>query len=98
MRHNSYIIIHPEDNVATAIAEIPAGEEFSLEGEDHPRQLVIRDTIPYGHKFATVTIDRGSDVIKYGECIGRAVEDIDAGRHVHTHNVESLRGRGDLGG
>ena len=29
--------------------------------------------------------------------IGRATTEIGAGRHAHVQNIESLRGRGDLG-
>ncbi len=32
---------------------------------------------------------------KYGQVIGRATKDIEAGGHVHVHNLESTRGRGD---
>jgi hypothetical protein len=35
-------------------------------------------------------------VIKYGSSIGVASAPIAAGSHVHTHNVASTRGRGDL--
>ncbi|MCK4789806.1 MAG: hypothetical protein KAV87_39060, partial [Desulfobacteraceae bacterium] len=28
--------------------------------------------------------------------IGKASQDIQVGHHVHVHNVESFRGRGDL--
>jgi hypothetical protein len=35
-------------------------------------------------------------VIKYGSPIGSASQAIAAGAHVHTHNVASTRGRGDL--
>jgi altronate dehydratase small subunit len=41
-------------------------------------------------------ISKGQDVLKYGEVIGQATQDISEGKHVHVHNVESLRGRGDL--
>jgi hypothetical protein len=34
--------------------------------------------------------------VKYGSPIGHASSDIAAGAHVHTHNVASDRGRGDL--
>jgi altronate dehydratase small subunit len=34
-------------------------------------------------------------VIKYGETIGLATSDISPGEHVHVHNVEGQRGRGD---
>jgi hypothetical protein len=36
-------------------------------------------------------------VIKYGSPIGLATAEIPAGAHVHTHNLASTRGRGDLG-
>ena len=35
-------------------------------------------------------------MIKYGSPIGTASAVIAAGAHVHTHNVASSRGRGDL--
>jgi altronate dehydratase small subunit len=33
--------------------------------------------------------------MKYGLSIGTASQNIKAGDHVHVHNVESNRGRGD---
>ncbi|MBO4323544.1 MAG: UxaA family hydrolase, partial [Clostridia bacterium] len=45
--------------------------------------------IPAGHKFALKDIKKGECVIKYGEIIGRAKEDIKKGDWVHTHNVKS---------
>ncbi|RLG06284.1 MAG: D-galactarate dehydratase, partial [Thaumarchaeota archaeon] len=59
-------------------------------------ELVARSDIPFGHKLAIREIPRGEEIIKYGEVIGRATRDIEIGEHVHVHNVESLRGRGDL--
>ena len=34
--------------------------------------------------------------MKYGEEIGVASREISAGNHVHVHNLDSMRGRGDL--
>jgi altronate dehydratase small subunit len=34
-------------------------------------------------------------VRKYAEVIGLATEKIARGQHVHVHNVEGLKGRGD---
>ncbi|MBQ3020304.1 MAG: altronate dehydratase [Clostridia bacterium] len=45
--------------------------------------------IPAGHKFALREIAKGEYVIKYGEIIGRATQDIACGEWVHTHNVKS---------
>ncbi len=47
------------------------------------------ENIPAGHKFALREIAAGDYVIKYGEIIGRATQDIRAGEWVHTHNVKS---------
>ncbi len=47
------------------------------------------DKIPAGHKYALCPIACGETVIKYGEIIGRATQDIAAGEWVHTHNVKS---------
>ena len=33
--------------------------------------------------------------MKYGEEIGMASSDIQKGEHVHIHNLESMRARGD---
>ena len=47
------------------------------------------DKIPAGHKYALKDIAKGEYVIKYGEIIGRASQDIQEGEWVHTHNVKS---------
>jgi altronate dehydratase len=60
------------------------------------RDIVVRDPIPRGHKVAIHDVAAGAAVVKYGSPIGTATADIPAGAHVHTHNVASGRGRGDL--
>jgi len=40
-------------------------------------------------------IAEGSKITKYAETIGIASQPIAAGEHVHVHNVESVRARGD---
>ena len=42
-----------------------------------------------GHKYAVRDIKRGENIIKYGQPIGHATEDIAAGAHVHTHNIKT---------
>ena len=51
--------------------------------------LEATETIPAGHKFALRDIAAGEKVIKYGDPIGIAKEDIKKGEHVHTHNVRT---------
>lgn len=51
--------------------------------------LVDDQGIPAGHKFALCDIAKGDFVIKYGQVIGRATEDIAKGQWVHSHNLRS---------
>ncbi len=87
------IILDDTDNVATAIVDIASGESI----EAPSRTVVATETIPFGHKVALVPIAGGGVILKYGESIGLAKGDIAAGACVHTHNVDSQRGRGDRG-
>lgn len=88
------IVLHNTDNVATLIDRATAGESADLTGEASSR-IEIRADIPYGHKCAIVALSKGDDILKYGQVIGRATADIAVGDHVHIHNVEALRARGD---
>lgn len=47
------------------------------------------EKIPAGHKYALRDISVGEYVIKYGEIIGKATQNISLGEWVHTHNVKS---------
>lgn len=42
-----------------------------------------------GHKYALRDIKSGENIIKYGQPIGHATEDIKKGDHVHTQNVKT---------
>ncbi len=42
-----------------------------------------------GHKYAARDVKCGENIIKYGQPIGHATEDIKKGEHVHTHNVKT---------
>lgn len=84
-----------EDNVATAIDDIEEGERIAVKN-DEIFEIEAAQQIPFGHKIALRDISRGDSIIKYGEVIGRATAEIRRGEHVHVHNVESLRGRGDI--
>lgn len=91
------IVIRERDNVATALRDIQAGKDAAVGMGGSAQRIRIHATIPYGHKFAVKDIPQGEDIIKYGEVIGRATQDIPMGTHAHIQNIESLRGRGDLG-
>lgn len=83
------------DNVATALKDLAEGSKARMRLEDEVLEIEVAQAIPYGHKFALLTIYAGNSVVKYGEIIGRATKTIPAGQHAHVQNVESTRGRGD---
>ncbi|MGZ6276648.1 MAG: UxaA family hydrolase [Syntrophales bacterium] len=89
------IVMEGIDNVATVVEPIEAPGEIIVETEGGRTVVHITDNIPFGHKFAIRDIPEGSLILKYGEPIGVARIDIRAGEHVHVHNLESKRGRGD---
>lgn len=75
------IIINPLDNVAVALVDLKKGETH--EG------VVLVENITKGHKFALTAIKKGEKIIKYGNPIAYATQDISVGEHVHTHNVHT---------
>ena len=48
--------------------------------------FAVQDRVPKGHKMASRKIEKGEPILKFGQIIGFAGEDIEPGRHVHTHN------------
>ena len=88
----SALMISDRDNVATALQALAPGQRLDLGSST----LIVTEPIAPGHKVALRAIAPGEPVIKYGSPIGTASRAIAAGAHVHTHNVASSRGRGDL--
>jgi hypothetical protein len=86
------LVISERDNVATALMELEPGRLVSGQGW----RVTVAEPVPPGHKIAIRFIASGEPVVKYGSPIGTATADIPVGAHVHTHNLSSSRGRGDL--
>ena len=78
--------LHPADDVAVALAALEPGARLEAAG----RQVVVREAIPRGHKFALRPIAAGETVRKFGWPIGRMRESAEPGEHVHVHNLETL--------
>ena len=74
-----YIRLTSADNIVVAIDPINSG--------DRAENVVASQRIPRGHKMAVETIAKEASVIKYGQVIGFAREDIAPGQWVHEHNV-----------
>jgi altronate hydrolase len=80
------LVLSPADNVAVAIAAIPAGTSVAVGAA----VVVAREAIPLGHKIALEDIGAGGTVRKLGVPIGAATAAIPRGSHVHVHNLTSL--------
>ena len=81
-----------DDDVAVALRALAPGQTVRF---GHA-EVTVAAAIPSGHKFATRPIADGALIHKYGQVIGKAQGAIAPGEHVHVHNVEGTRGRGDL--
>jgi altronate dehydratase small subunit len=89
------IVMSLKDNVATALADLAAEETVETEVNGQKTHVTLTEPIAFGHKYSLTLIKAGEPVMKYGEVIGRATQDIQPGRHAHVHNVAGTRGRGD---
>lgn len=74
-----FIRLHEQDNVITATASLEAGTKLE--------NISTASLIPRNHKIASQAIGAGEAIYKYAQIIGYASMDIEAGAHVHTHNV-----------
>ena len=79
------------DNVAVAVEYVAVGEQVKVEGKQKELTLDAIEKIPFGFKVALENLSKGSDIIRYGEIIGRATVDIKKGALVHVHNIDGVR-------
>ena len=82
---NKYLLIDLKDNCATALEDIPQDTKINL----IDKSFKIHHRIPLGHKFAINNIEKEDYIVKYGEIIGIATENINEGDWIHIHNIKS---------
>ncbi|MEM7023659.1 MAG: UxaA family hydrolase [Pseudomonadota bacterium] len=90
------IAVHEHDSVATALSDLSEGEVVTVGRGTETLPIQLRAPIAFGHKLALDAFQPGDPIVKYGQVIGRATQAIAPGDHVHVHNLEGTRGRGDL--
>jgi (2R)-sulfolactate sulfo-lyase subunit alpha len=92
MKHS--ILLHePDDDVGVAVADLEKGSNagaVTLEGKS-AGSVKLRDNVPLGHKVAMRDLAKDQAVTKYGRQIGKAVQAIAKGAHVHIHNLKTTR-------
>jgi Altronate dehydratase len=77
-----------EDNVATAIDDLCAGE-VEIRGAV-TGVILVNEAISMGHKIAVKDIAKGEGIRKYNTQIAIATCDIQKGAYVHLHNCQSM--------
>lgn len=88
-------IVHDRgDSVGVVVVEnVQPGRDLSgwILETDESIALKALDPVPLGHKIALRDIKTGETVLKYGHDVGRAIQNIGQGRHVHIHNLKTKR-------
>jgi len=79
------LVLHPADKLGVALTALGCGDAELLGRE--PDRLAVQESVPALHKVALVKLERGDEVRKYGQVIGRARQEVLPGMHVHTHNL-----------
>ena len=78
---DAIIRLHAIDNLVIALTDLPKGATPAGLG------VTLPGAVPRGHKIAACAIAKGETVLRYGQSIGQATEDIPAGGHIHSHNL-----------
>ena len=89
------IVMDEKDNVATTLRPLLEKEQALVKTSSGDLIVEILETVPPNHKFAIHDITSGQYILKFGEIIGIAMEDVKSGMHVHTQNLRSLHGKGN---
>lgn len=87
------IVLHADDDVATALRPLSADTDVEVRLDDKASSVRVSEAIPRCHKFALRRLASGAPVRKYGDIIGVTTQAVDAGAHVHIHNLASRRAR-----
>lgn len=83
--------VNAKDSCVVVTEEIKRGQTVSFFNDKHEvESIVAQQDIPIYHKIAVQDIKKGDFVIKYGEHIGYATQDIRVGDYVHVHNIKPV--------
>lgn len=89
------LLVHgSKDNVGVVVVEgVTAGSELLCVdiSNNTDFKVTANADIPLGHKIALKSMDQGATVFKYGEDMGRVIESVSAGDHLHVHNCKTKR-------
>ncbi len=88
-----FLIHEKTDTVGVATVDIKEGElakGLYMDTQENIEMKALQD-IPLGHKIALKGHKMENAVLKYGHDIGKVVNEIKKGEHVHIHNLKTRR-------
>lgn len=80
---NSFLQIHPDDNVLVALQDLPKGQVI----EWNNSQIILQDDIRAKHKFFITDLKVDDEVLMYGVLVGKATTPILKGGLMTTDNI-----------
>lgn len=88
------IIRQGKDTVAVVTADVKKGDTVSCKNGNDILKITVLEDIPVYHKISLKDMKKGDTVIKYGEAIGKILEDISKGSYIHIHNLGLMEEKG----
>ncbi|SFD09837.1 altronate hydrolase [Chitinophaga sp. CF118] len=81
---NTYLQIHPDDNVLVALQDLQAGTEIGFNGST----IKLLKNVSAKHKFMITDVQTGDPITMYGVLVGKANEPIHKGEVITISNVK----------
>ncbi|MCW3463413.1 UxaA family hydrolase [Chitinophaga nivalis] len=80
---NTFLQIHPDDNVLVALQDIPEGTTISFNGQN----IELQQSIAAKHKFLIHPVQHGDPITMYGVLVGKATKPMIPGESITTENI-----------
>ncbi|PTX18078.1 altronate hydrolase [Pontibacter mucosus] len=80
----TYLQIHPKDNVLVALQDQLAGNLIYFDGQE----FALKDTVAAKHKFTITDMGAGTEVYMYGVLVGKTTCALPAGSLLTTENLK----------
>ena len=88
------LIINQEKDTAAVVAgAVKKGDVVLCRRGGKIIEIPALEDIPIYHKISLKNMKKGEAVIKYGEAIGRLLEDVGCGGYIHIHNLGRMEER-----
>ncbi|MDB5015797.1 MAG: uxaA [Mucilaginibacter sp.] len=92
-KKDTFLKIHPKDNVLVALQDLPQGTTINFEGET----FTLTSNIAAKHKFSITDLQAGDKIFMYGVLVGKATQLIPQGGPISTQTVHHASSEFHLG-